>query len=107
MPPRIQPTQAWARAISFCDMPPVPMMTPMVMKNGTAIRLKEKIPLTICWQKVTRLMSLYSMHRIEEMATAKAMGKRSRIMAKKLPSRMSMAMVAVVIWRLPRLSRIF
>jgi len=28
-------------------MPPEPISTPMVMKNGTAIRLKEEMPLTI------------------------------------------------------------
>ena len=38
-PPRIQPTSEFARAISLSEMPPVPMSTPMVMKNGTAIRL--------------------------------------------------------------------
>ena len=47
IPPRIQPTQASASAISFSEMPPEPMSTPMVMKNGTAIRLKEEMPLTI------------------------------------------------------------
>ena len=46
-PPRIQPTQALARAISFSEMPPEPISTPMVMKNGTAIREKELMPLTI------------------------------------------------------------
>ena len=47
MPPRIQPTQASARAISFSEMPPLPMRTPIVMKKGTAIRLKDEMPLTI------------------------------------------------------------
>ena len=41
MPPRIQPTQASASAISFSEIPPEPMRQPMVMKKGTAIRLKE------------------------------------------------------------------
>ena len=50
MPPRIQPTQALASAISFSEIPPEPMRQPMVMKKGTAIRLKELIPLTISWQ---------------------------------------------------------
>ena len=36
-PPRIQPTSAFASAISLSEMPPEPMSTPMVMKNGTAI----------------------------------------------------------------------
>ena len=36
-----------ASAISFSEMPPEPMSTPMVIKNGTAIRLKEEMPLTI------------------------------------------------------------
>ena len=46
-PPRIQPTQELARAISFSEMPPLPMSTPMVIKKGTAIREKELMPLTI------------------------------------------------------------
>jgi len=54
MPPRIQPTQASASAISFSEMPPEPMSTPMVMKNGTAIRLNEEMPLTIRRQTSVR-----------------------------------------------------
>ena len=54
MPPRIHPTQALARAMSFSEMPPEPMRQPITMKNGTAIRLKELIPFTICWQMVAR-----------------------------------------------------
>ena len=41
IPPRIQPTHALASAISFSEIPPEPIRHPMVMKNGTAIRLKE------------------------------------------------------------------
>ena len=48
IPPVIQPTQALARAISFSEIPPVPIMQPMVIKNGTAISEKELIPFTIC-----------------------------------------------------------
>ena len=48
IPPRIQPTQALARAISFSEIPPLPIRQPIVMKNGTAIKLKELIPFTIC-----------------------------------------------------------
>ena len=51
-PPRIQPTNEFARAISLSDMPPVPIRTPMVMKNGTAIREKDHTPFTICWEIV-------------------------------------------------------
>ena len=47
-PPVIQPTKASARSSSFSEIPPVPMYTPMVMKNGTAIREKDEIPFTIC-----------------------------------------------------------
>ena len=54
IPPVIHPTQASARAISFSEIPPVPMMQPMVMKKGTAIRLKELMPFTICWHTVVR-----------------------------------------------------
>ena len=54
MPPRIQPTHALASAISFFDIPPLPMRIPMVIKNGTAISEKELIPLTICWQSAFR-----------------------------------------------------
>jgi hypothetical protein len=47
-PPRIQPTNAFARSMSFSEIPPEPISTPIVIKNGTAMRLKELIPLTIC-----------------------------------------------------------
>ena len=52
-PPRIHPTREFARAMSLSEMPPVPIRTPMVMKNGTAIRLKDQTPFTICWGSVT------------------------------------------------------
>ena len=48
IPPVIQPTQALAKAISFSDIPPLPIRHPIVIKNGTAIILNELIPLTIC-----------------------------------------------------------
>ena len=47
-------TQAFAKAISFSEIPPEPIRHPMVMKKGTAIKLKELIPFTICWQIVVR-----------------------------------------------------
>ena len=53
-PPRIQPTNEFASAISLSEMPPVPISTPMVMKKGTAIREKDHTPLTICCGRVTR-----------------------------------------------------
>ncbi len=55
-PPVIQPTQASARSSSFSEIPPEPIRTPIVMKNGTAIREKELIPLTILWQRIERLV---------------------------------------------------
>ena len=45
---------AYAVALSsvFCllsqGLPPEPIRQPMVIKNGTAMRLKELIPFTIC-----------------------------------------------------------
>ena len=41
--------------ISFSLMPPEPMSTPIVIKNGTAIRLNEEMPFTICWHSVLKL----------------------------------------------------
>jgi hypothetical protein len=52
IPPRIHPTQELASAISFSDIPPLPIRIPIVIKNGTAMREKELIPLTICWQRL-------------------------------------------------------
>ncbi len=37
-PPRIQPTQALASAMSLSEIPPEPMSTPIAIKKGTAIR---------------------------------------------------------------------
>ena len=51
-PPVIQPTQASARSSSFSEIPPKPIKTPIVMKNGTAINENEEIPLTICCGRV-------------------------------------------------------
>ena len=69
-PPRIQPTSELASAISLSDMPPVPISTPIVMKNGTAIREKDQTPFTICWGSVTRFWPMEIMHRTVEMPTA-------------------------------------
>jgi hypothetical protein len=46
------------------------MRTPIVIKNGTAIRLKELIPLTICWAIIARGRSKYKRVKKDEMATA-------------------------------------
>lgn len=40
-------------------MPPEPMSTPMVMKKGTAIRLKDEMPLTIRRQTSVRAWPLH------------------------------------------------
>ena len=69
MPPRIHPTQALARAINFSEIPPVPIKQPMVIKKGTAIRLKELMPFTICWQMVVRGRPWYKRQSTEESAT--------------------------------------
>ncbi len=68
-PPRIQPTRAFARAISFSEMPPVPMRTPIVMKKGTAISEKDQTPFTICMGRMVRLLPMLSRHRTVEMPT--------------------------------------
>ena len=68
-PPRIQPTQALASATSLSDRPPEPISMPMVIKKGTAIRLYELMPLTICWQTVARLSPWYIRQKIEDSAT--------------------------------------
>ena len=52
IPPRIQPTQA------------------MVMKKGTAIRLKEEMPLTICWHRVWKLRPWTPRQKMVDSATA-------------------------------------
>ena len=70
MPPRIHPTQALASAISFSEIPPEPIRQPMVIKNGTAMRLKELIPFTICWQMVVSGRPWESRQNTEESATA-------------------------------------
>ena len=93
MPPRIQPTQASASAISFSEMPPEPMSTPMVMKNGTAIRLKEEIPLTIRRQTSVSACPCTSIHSTLDRPTAYAMGKRRKIITKKLTRRTMIASV--------------
>ena len=53
-PPVIHPTQASARFSNLLEIPPDPISTPMVMKNGTAIKEKELIPFIICWGSVLR-----------------------------------------------------
>ena len=70
MPPRIQPTQASANAISFSLIPPEPMSTPMVMKKGTAIRLKEEMPLTIRRQTSVSAWPCTIMHSTLDRPTA-------------------------------------
>ena len=69
-PPRIQPTQALARAMSLSEMPPLPMSTPMVMKKGTAIRGKEEMPFTIRRQMAFRLLPMVSRQNTEDRPTA-------------------------------------
>ena len=84
MPPRIHPTQALARAISFSEIPPVPIREPITIKNGTAIRLKELIPFTICWQTADRGSPWLNRQSTEDSATAYAIGNRRNIIIKKL-----------------------
>ena len=69
-PPRIHPTQAFARAISLSEIPPLPISTPMVMKKGTAIREKELMPFTIRRQTALRLLPIASRQNTEERPTA-------------------------------------
>jgi len=69
-PPRIQPTQASARAINLLEMPPEPISMPMVIKKGTAMRLKELIPLTICCPTIRNSIPCTCRQRIAERATA-------------------------------------
>ena len=38
--------------VDFSEIPPKPIKTPIVMKNGTAINENEEIPLTICCGRV-------------------------------------------------------
>ena len=97
IPPRIQPTQAFAKAISFSEIPPEPIRHPMVMKKGTAIKLKELIPFTICWQIVVRGSPWDIRQNTEERATAYAIGKRSMIIRKKLPSNIKIAILSTLI----------
>ena len=93
MPPRIQPTQASARAISFSEMPPEPISTPMVMKKGTAIKLKDEMPLTIRRQTSVRAWPCTIMQNTLERPTAYAMGNRRKIITKKLTRRTRIASV--------------
>jgi len=93
MPPRIQPTQASARAISFSEMPPEPISTPMVMKKGTAIRLKDEMPLTIRRQTSVRAWPCTIRQNTLERPTAYAMGNRRKIITKKLTRRTRIASV--------------
>ena len=68
-PPRIQPTRLLASAISLSDMPPEPISTPIVMKKGTAIRLKDQTPFTICIGSTVRFWPMLSRHSTVEMPT--------------------------------------
>ena len=45
-------------ALSFSDMPPEPISTPIVIKKGTAIRLNDHTPRTIC---IGRTLSFWPM----------------------------------------------
>src|SRR5699024_5350669 len=90
-PPRIQPTQALASATSLSGRPPEPISMPIVIKKGTAIRLYELMPLTICWQTVARLRPWYIRQKIEDSATEYAIGKRSRIMTRNETKRIAIA----------------
>ena len=69
----------------------------MVMKKGTAIKLKELIPFTICWQIVVRGSPWDIRQNTEERATAYAIGKRSMIIRKKLPSNIKIAILSTLI----------
>ena len=95
-PPVIQPTQASARFRSFSEIPPEPIRTPIVIKNGTAIREKELMPLTICWLRVARGRPWYQRHRRAEIATEYAIWKRRKTIRRKLPIRISTAVVSIV-----------
>ena len=68
-PPRIHPTREFASAISFSDIPPDPISTPMVMKNGTAIREKDQTPRTICMGRILRSLPILIRHSIVEIPT--------------------------------------
>ena len=70
-------------------MPPVPMNTPMVMKNGTAIREKDQMPLTICCGSVVRFRPCCARQIAVDRPTAYAIGKRRKIITRKLPRRIS------------------
>jgi hypothetical protein len=64
---------------------------PIVMKNGTAIKLNEFMPLTICWQTALRLLPCANKLKTAESATAYAIGKRRIIIKKKVPRRINIA----------------
>ena len=46
-PPRKRPTKALASPTRRAEMPPAPMISPAMMKNGTASKTKTSIPRTI------------------------------------------------------------
>ena len=70
----------------------------MVMKNGTAMRLKELMPSTIFCATTFRGFPITTRQSVAEMPTAYAMGKRSRIIRKKLPINTRMASSFVDMW---------
>ena len=96
-PPRIQPTSELASAISLSEMPPVPIRTPIVIKKGTAIREKDQTPFTICRGSTVRFWPMLIRHSTVEIPTEYAMGKRRKIIMRKLPSRISVERVSPLI----------
>ena len=68
-PPRIHPTILFASAISFSEIPPEPISTPIVIKNGTAIRLKDHTPRTICIGRILRFLPMEIKHSTVEIPT--------------------------------------
>ena len=69
------------------------MSTPMVMKKGTAIRLKDEMPLTIRRQTSVRAWPCTIRQNTLERPTAYAMGNRRKIITKKLTRRTRIASV--------------
>jgi hypothetical protein len=82
-----------ARAISFWEIPPDPINTPIVIKKGTAIRENELMPFTIRRLISFRLEPWKSIQKTEESPTAYAIGNRRKIIMKKLPRRIIIAIL--------------
>ena len=100
-PPRIQPTRELASAISFSEMPPEPISTPIVIKNGTAIRLNDHTPRTICMGRTLSFCPMEIRHSTVEIPTEYAMGKRRKTISRKLPSRIIVDKVSASIMPAP------